>query len=137
VRGLKLGSQLSDVIQRFGPPEHSHDYEQYSRQYKRAVTTNISFGTYSALFDRNQVMGAADGNGLERFGTPILACGDGPNDVFAVLGPPDSARYPLHGRTLEAEWHYIYEGFELTIRFLDGEVRQIHIREADFLDSLC
>ncbi len=136
VRGLRLGTPLTEVREQFGVPQRTRT-EEIGKHYARARTTTLDYQGYFAMFDKQGVMGSAGGDGLERFGIPILASGDGPNEVFAVLGPPDRAGYPYFGRKTEAEWTYHYEGFELTIRFLNDEVTRFYISESDFRDSFC
>lgn len=143
VRSLRLGMNQSEA-QRLKPPTRIVDrlktYWKYPPDQvdRRMGITWLEYGDHHASFNVDGVCGAVYGNGLERYGIPILAVGDSGEDVERLLGQPSQANPNHYSRgNKHTDWSYNYEGSSLAIHFTDGTVSGFTLQSDDFSDSGC
>lgn len=136
IRGLSLGLSLAEIESLHGPGileerTLSRDREgRWDRFY-------LAYGQFSAFLDQEHLAGEAGGNGLERYGVPILAAGDTSSDVEELLGYPNHTYVPKYTRGQVQAWLYHYESFTLEVRFFEGRIQSFSLRAKDFQIATC
>ncbi len=124
VEGLRGAGRYSDYL--------GERYPDFRKSKERWRMGDLGYDGFTVQLDFDEVVGGVWGNGLERYGTPILAVGDTGEDVERLLGRPCSAGQSHYGRG-EAEWIFYYELFTLVVSFdLSGRVSGFFMRANDF-----
>ena len=148
VRGIALGARHRELKGSHPPAEVSElgsgeTPERGAGRRDGRLVTKLAFGEYTAYFDSEAGCGSVSGNGLERQGIPILAAGDGPDEVERLLGQPSGwtvthSYEQADGSWLhDCDWHYSYPRFFLTINFHDDRVTRFRLELKGFADRGC
>ena len=144
VRELRLGMSFREARLQKGSGENVDRIRTYwkksaetTREFRYGATW-LKFDRYYGSFDVDGTCGAVYGDGLERRGIPILACGDTGADVERLLGAPNGAAHSWGARdSRDATWSYNLDDSYLSVHFRDGVVSRFTLPERGFIDSGC
>ncbi len=134
VRGMGLNQSQAEVEMLAYPQEVRDSPWGRSDERSRILRTTYSYGPYSVGFDRHGISGQVFGDGLERYGIPILARGDSGQDVERLLGLPSKAGVSRFRASL---WTYDFDHCTLTVTFLKGRVHGFTLQARDFVVGCC